>query len=107
MLLSQLLSEWLDVVCSTLHLRATKETSWIVRVWIGVGEEGFWEYLIMRGGKGFIVNSTIILKIYDTWFVLNMKIKSMKYTCTLQQIITLAYWLAYFAHSFTVQLASS
>ena len=60
----------------------------------------------MRGGKGFIVNSTIIREIYDMWFVLNMNITSMKYTCTLQQIITLAYWLAYFAHSFTVQLAS-
>ena len=44
-LLSQLLMKWLDVVCPTLHLRATTETSWIVRVWVGVREERTWEYL--------------------------------------------------------------
>ena len=44
-LLSQLLTEWLNVVCPTLHLRVTTEVSWIVRVWVGVREEGTWEYL--------------------------------------------------------------
>ena len=40
-----MLTEWMDVVYSTLHLRATTQTSWIVRVWVGVREEGTWEYL--------------------------------------------------------------
>ena len=44
-LLSQLLSEWLDVVPPTFHLSATTDASWIVRVWVGVREEGAWEYL--------------------------------------------------------------
>ena len=44
-LLTQLLVKWLDVVLPTLHLRATTEASWIVRVWVGVREEGTWEYL--------------------------------------------------------------
>ena len=48
-LLTQLLSEWLDVVCPTLHLSATTDMSWIVRVREGVREEGTWENL--RGAK--------------------------------------------------------
>ena len=44
-LLSQLLMKWLDVVHLTFHLRVTQEASWIVRVRVGVREEGTWEYL--------------------------------------------------------------
>ena len=44
-LFSQLLTEWLNVVPPTLHLSATQDMIWIVRVWVGVGEEGTWEYL--------------------------------------------------------------
>ena len=49
-LFSQLLTEWLNVVPPTLHLSATQDMIWIVRVWVGVGEESTWEYL--RGYKG-------------------------------------------------------
>ena len=45
-LLSQLLMEWLDVVPPTFYLRASQEASWIVRVWVSVGEEGAWKHLM-------------------------------------------------------------
>ena len=44
-LLSQLFTKWLNVVPPTLHLSATQDMVWIVRVCVGVREEGTWEYL--------------------------------------------------------------
>ena len=44
-LLSQLFTEWFDVVCPTLHLRASNETARIVSVWVVMREEVTREYL--------------------------------------------------------------
>ena len=44
-LLTQLLTEWLNVVPPTFHLSATQDVLRIIRVWVGVREEGTWEYL--------------------------------------------------------------
>ena len=52
-LLSQLFIEWFDVVCPTLHLRATNEAARIVRVWVVMREEVTREYL--HGVKAFSI----------------------------------------------------
>ena len=44
-LLSQLLMEWLDVIPPTFYLQASQEASWIVRVWVSMGEEGALKHL--------------------------------------------------------------
>ena len=38
------------------RLSATQDMLWIIRVWVGVGEEGTWEYL--KGVKRFRANMT-------------------------------------------------
>ena len=52
-LVSQLLMEWFDVVCPTLHLRASHEAARIVRVWVVVREEVTREYL--HEGEAFSI----------------------------------------------------
>ena len=54
-LLSQLFTEWLDVVCPTLHLRSSHKATRIVRVWVVRRKEGTWEYL---KGKWFVIMIT-------------------------------------------------
>ena len=63
-LLSQLFIEWFDVVCPTLHLRASYEAARIVRVWVVVRKEVTREYLHV--GEAFSIKimpqRTVILQ---------------------------------------------
>ena len=72
-----------DVVCPTLHLGATQEAFWIIRVWVGVGKEGTWEYLRDKPSsicyaKFFIprqhvicmyCGSSEVMVIYTSWYM--------------------------------------
>ena len=59
-LLSQLFIEWFDVVCPTLHLRASHEAARIVRVWVVMREEVTREYLHEGEGSVKYQDNTLV-----------------------------------------------